>query len=69
MQKRKEQPIPAGWALDRDGNITTDAQVACDAGKLLPIGGFEVTSGYKGTSHAIKLIEKLIKSVQLFFHR
>lgn len=49
IQRRKNQPIPKGWALDKDGNITTDANEACEAGKLLPVGGFEVTSGYKGT--------------------
>lgn len=32
------QPIPEGWALDPDGNPTTDAQRAYD-GILLPVGG------------------------------
>ncbi|KRE18241.1 hydroxyacid dehydrogenase [Bosea sp. Root381] len=30
--------IPAGWALDRDGNPTTDAKAAYD-GIILPLGG------------------------------
>src|SRR5581483_11305507 len=37
---QKGLPIPAGWALDRDGNPTTDALAAID-GLLVPIGGFK----------------------------
>lgn len=48
FQIRKEQPIPQGWALGKDGTVTTDASEAFDAGLLLPLGGLEVTSGYKG---------------------
>lgn len=48
LQRRKQLPIPLGWALDRNGNVTTDASMAFDAGLLLPLGGLEVTSGYKG---------------------
>ncbi len=32
------KPIPAGWALDQDGNPTTDAQAGL-AGMMLPAGG------------------------------
>lgn len=48
LQMRKEQPIPEGWALGKDGNVTTDAKEAFESGLLLPLGGLEVTSGYKG---------------------
>lgn len=48
LQVRKEQPIPEGWALGRDGKVTTDAREAFDAGLLSPLGGSELTSGYKG---------------------
>ncbi|WP_337871583.1 Ldh family oxidoreductase [Meiothermus sp.] len=34
---KKGEPIPAGWALDREGRPTTDAQAALE-GSLLPIG-------------------------------
>jgi len=34
---RQGQPIPLGWALDADGQPTTDAQAAL-AGSMLPIG-------------------------------
>lgn len=35
---QKGEPIPLGWATDRDGNPTTDAKAAL-AGTLLPAGG------------------------------
>lgn len=48
LQVRKEQPIPDGWAVGKNGMVTNDAKEAFDAGLLLPLGGLEVTSGYKG---------------------
>lgn len=53
LQVRKEQPIPEGWALGKDGNVTTDAKEGFDAGLLLPLGGLEVTSGYKGAPQLV----------------
>jgi LDH2 family malate/lactate/ureidoglycolate dehydrogenase len=35
---QKGEPIPVGWALDKDGNETTDAKKAYD-GIILPLGG------------------------------
>ncbi|XP_013193493.2 (2R)-3-sulfolactate dehydrogenase (NADP(+)) [Amyelois transitella] len=48
IQIHKGEPIPHGWALGPDGKTTTDAQLAFNTGHLLPLGGFEQTSGYKG---------------------
>lgn len=48
IQRRKGEPLPAGWAQDKEGNVTTDAEVAFAASRLLPLGGSEKTSGYKG---------------------
>nr|XP_023023118.1 uncharacterized protein LOC111511334 [Leptinotarsa decemlineata] len=48
IQRRKNEPIPSGWALNNDGRLETDANIAYDAGKLLPLGGEELNSGYKG---------------------
>lgn len=47
-QRRKGERIPEGWAQGHDGRITTDASVAFDASCLMPLGGSEVTAGYKG---------------------
>ena len=35
---RDNQPIPLGWALDADGNPTTDPKAGL-AGSMLPAGG------------------------------
>ena len=38
--KRKGIEIPLGWAIDKDGNPTTDPEKALE-GSLLPFGGFK----------------------------
>jgi LDH2 family malate/lactate/ureidoglycolate dehydrogenase len=43
---RGEPTIPPGWAMDRDGNPTTDTQTALN-GFMLPLGG------YKGSGLAL----------------
>lgn len=48
IQRRRAEPLPVGWAADRDGNVTTDAEVAFEAARLMPLGGAEETAGYKG---------------------
>lgn len=48
VQMHKDEPIPEGWALGPDGKLTTDSKVAFDTANLLPLGGLEETSGYKG---------------------
>lgn len=58
MQKRKHEPIPEGWAQDCDGKITTDAEIGYDSKRLMPLGGSELTSGYKGYGLAM-LVEIL----------
>lgn len=39
--RSKGEHIPEGWALDRDGNPTTDPTAALDGGSLLPMGGYK----------------------------
>ncbi|XP_046999466.1 uncharacterized oxidoreductase YjmC-like [Schistocerca americana] len=48
MQRRKGEPIPSGWALGPNGAETTDPEVAFNTGCLMPLGGQEINSGYKG---------------------
>ena len=38
LAAQKGEPIPAGWAVDSDGEVTTDANKALK-GSLLPFGG------------------------------
>lgn len=48
IQRRKDEPVPLGWAQDTSGKMTTDANVAFSSCCLMPLGGPEITSGYKG---------------------
>lgn len=48
IKKRKGESIPEGWAYDLEGNVTTDAKIACKSFRMSPLGGDEVTSGFKG---------------------
>jgi L-2-hydroxycarboxylate dehydrogenase (NAD+) len=48
LAKRKGQPLPEGWAVDRDGNATTDPQGMIEGGALLPLGSDRERGGHKG---------------------
>jgi LDH2 family malate/lactate/ureidoglycolate dehydrogenase len=58
VKRRKEEPLPSGWAQDETGAETSDATRAVTKGTLLPLGGTELTSGYKGYGLAF-LVELL----------
>ncbi|XP_017121757.1 uncharacterized oxidoreductase YjmC [Drosophila elegans] len=48
IQRRKGAPLPDGWAQDPEGAVTNDADLGFNTGCLMPLGGSELTSGYKG---------------------
>ncbi|XP_046742242.1 uncharacterized oxidoreductase YjmC [Diprion similis] len=48
LAARKGEPIPEGWALGPDGKPTVDAAEAVKTACLMPLGGEERNSGYKG---------------------
>nr|XP_050851979.1 uncharacterized oxidoreductase YjmC-like [Vespula vulgaris] len=48
LAMRKNESIPPGWALDSEGKVTTSATDAFNATLLMPLGGEEKLSGYKG---------------------
>src|SRR5262245_44375657 len=48
VHAREGKPIPPGWAVDRDGNPTTDAKAAL-TGSMMAIGGA------KGTALALRV--------------
>lgn len=50
---RKEQDIPEGWAMGSDGKQTKSAQEAFKNCLLMPLGGVEENSGYKGYGLAL----------------
>lgn len=45
---RQQKPIPVGWGADSHGRVTTDSKQVLESGGLLPLGGTEELSGYKG---------------------
>jgi LDH2 family malate/lactate/ureidoglycolate dehydrogenase len=53
IAKRHGEPIPAGWAIDRDGRVTTDPQAMIDGGALLPLGSDREHGGHKGYALAL----------------
>jgi (2R)-3-sulfolactate dehydrogenase (NADP+) len=55
---RQGKPIPLGWAVDRDGQPTTDAQAALE-GSMLPIGA---ASSPKGAMLAL-VVELLVTAL------
>lgn len=42
------RPLADGWAVDRDGRMTTDAAKALEHVRLTPLGGTRVMSSHKG---------------------
>ncbi|CAF0950470.1 unnamed protein product [Brachionus calyciflorus] len=48
LSDRKDQVIPNSWGADKNGNPTTDPKKVLNGGGLLPLGGPEESSGYKG---------------------
>lgn len=53
IARRLGKSIPAGWAVDKDGNSTTDPEVG-RRGALLPLGGIGTeTGGHKGFGLAV----------------
>jgi len=50
---RKGESIPLGWAIDREGNPTTDPRAMMEGGALLPLGSDREHSGHKGYGLAL----------------
>ncbi|HUH20171.1 Ldh family oxidoreductase [Albibacterium sp.] len=48
VAKRKNQPIPNGWAQDVDGKPSVDPGVVTQGGSLLPLGGDRDHGSHKG---------------------
>ncbi len=48
IARRKKTPIPEGWAIDRDGNATTDPEAMIGGGAQLPLGSDYEHGGHKG---------------------
>jgi len=46
--QRAGKDAPPGWAVDKDGNPTTDAAILKKGGSMLPLGGDRLHGGHKG---------------------
>ncbi len=65
VAERRGEPLAEGWALDESGSMTTSPASAL-AGALLPLGGLEQTSGYKGygLAMAIELLAAVLPGAE-----
>jgi LDH2 family malate/lactate/ureidoglycolate dehydrogenase len=45
---RKDEPVPRGWIVDKEGRDTTDARDMIDGGAQLPLGSEREMGGHKG---------------------
>lgn len=48
MARRKSEPIPTGWAIDKGGRGTTNPDDVPAGGALLPLGSDRERGGHKG---------------------
>jgi len=53
MARRKGEAIPAGWAIDQQGRVTTNPDDAVNGGALSPLGSDRERGGHKGYALAI----------------
>lgn len=53
IARRKGQPIPAGWAINREGRNTTNPDELIDGGAMLPLGSERDRGGHKGYALAM----------------
>lgn len=48
IAQRKDESVPDTWGVGSDGHVSNDPSVILKGGGLLPLGGCELTGGYKG---------------------
>ncbi|HTX88138.1 MAG TPA: Ldh family oxidoreductase, partial [Bacteroidales bacterium] len=55
VYEKKKEHIPIGWGIDEEGQVTNDPSKIRPGGHgaLLPLGGMEITAGYKGYGLAV----------------
>ncbi len=58
---RKKLPIPEGWAIDKNGNMTDQPDEMLDEGALLPLGSDREHGGHKG--YCLALLVDVLSSV------
>jgi len=53
IARRKGEPIPAGWAINREGRNTTNPEDLINGGAMLPLGSERERGGHKGYALAM----------------
>ena len=53
IARRRREPIPKGWAIDRDGRDTSDPNEMIAGGAMLPLGSERERGGHKGYALAM----------------
>jgi L-2-hydroxycarboxylate dehydrogenase (NAD+) len=53
IARRKSIQIPSGWAIDKDGVVTTKPEDMIEGGALLPLGSDREHGGHKGYCLAV----------------
>ena len=48
VYEKAGKPIPAGWGIDQNGQVTTNPTDVLKGGALMPLGGVDLMRGYKG---------------------
>jgi LDH2 family malate/lactate/ureidoglycolate dehydrogenase len=48
MAQRRQEGLPSGWAIDREGKNANSPQEMIDGGALTPLGSFREMGGHKG---------------------
>jgi L-2-hydroxycarboxylate dehydrogenase (NAD+) len=63
VYEKKNQQIPDGWGIDEDGHVTNNPSMIKPGGHgaLLPLGGMDITAGYKG--YGLALLVEILCSV------
>lgn len=64
MYEKKREKMPMGWGMDENGVVTNDPSKVKPGGigAILPLGGAEITSGFKGYGLAL-LVEILCSTL------
>lgn len=63
LYEKKKEHIPIGWGIDEEGQVTNEPSRIKPGGHgaLLPLGGMEVTAGYKG--YGLALLVEILCSI------
>lgn len=61
VHRKAGQPIPEGWGINHQGELTRDPIEVIEGGALLPLGGTAEMRGYKG--YGLSLLVDLLSGV------